>query len=477
VLVEVDVDKPAAPLVGFHGQQQSGGCGCSVGDRGSAVGGVLLALLVLGLVIGRPRKTSLAYFAMMALGLALAAGCGSPSDDIDPDDPTVVHPGPTGRWASMATDGQRVVMSAYEQTYGDLVFVDVRQAGQPRFTVIDGAPAAPIVLDPTGYRGGVNEPGANVGAWTSIVVAEGQAWIAYQDLDNHSLRFAAERDGAFITSDVLAAQDSGEVGLFASLVVTPDGRPAIAHLSYSVVTEASEDDAGEPILAVVRTELSWTEALTSAPMSPNDWITTVIESTEAADTLSGNLPAGVGLFASAAITPTGPVVAYYDETAGTLRLARASADGWATELIDGNLDRGQWADLLAINEELYIAYQDASSDSLRVAHIDASGAVTTELVDDGVRGDERRHSVGGSARLVSLGGEIGIAYQDGTTSDLMWAQRANGSWKIEPAMQGPIGYGFFVGAVRAGGEVWLSSFAYDQTMYPPGHTEVTRLSR
>ena len=39
--------------------------------------------------------------------------------------------GPTGRWNSIAADADRTVVSAYEETLGDLVLIDVRARWHP----------------------------------------------------------------------------------------------------------------------------------------------------------------------------------------------------------------------------------------------------------------------------------------------------------------------------------------------------------
>ena len=48
-----------------------------------------------------------------------------------------VERGPTGRWSSTAISSERLVVAAYEQSLGDLVFIEVNPDGESEYTVVD----------------------------------------------------------------------------------------------------------------------------------------------------------------------------------------------------------------------------------------------------------------------------------------------------------------------------------------------------
>lgn len=462
----------------FHGTGESGGgCDCRLGAGDGRAGGGLLVLIAI-VMLGLSRRR---WPALLLASTVLLLGCSSSQDGDgggDDLDPTVVHPGPTGRWASMAADETRVLLAAYEQEFGDLVVATVDGEGQPVFRVVDGAPDGPVVLDPDGYRGGVNAAGANVGAHTSIALAAGEARIAYQDLDRGALRYAREAGSGWIATDVEAPSE-GETathGLYASLATDADGLPAIAYMAMSY----QEPDAGE-MTGTMHATLRLARAAIATPTGPEDWTVTVIDeaTAEVADGFE-DLPIGTGLHASLGFSSSGAaVIAFYRQIKGDLLLAVESDGEFDLIELDAGTDRdrGQYASMaIAEDDTVHVAYQDAREDRLLAVSYAAGEIVGPEVIDDGRRAGDRPHAVGAAARLVLVGDTAVVAYQDGTSSDLMWAARTGSDgWTGGEIMTGELGYGFHIAAAAAGGAVWCSTYAYDPQHWPPGHTEVRRL--
>ena len=67
-----------------------------------------------------------------------------------------------------------------------------RLGDEPQWHWVDGLPeGAPIVAGPSGPRGGVSEPGSDVGKYTSIAVdTEGGIHVAYYAVDPGALHYA-----------------------------------------------------------------------------------------------------------------------------------------------------------------------------------------------------------------------------------------------------------------------------------------------
>jgi hypothetical protein len=380
-----------------------------------------------------------------------------------------VERGPTGRWSSTAISADRLVVSGYEETLGDLVLIEVDDDGEASYTVVDGLPPDTLPTYDGGYRDGVVQPGPNVGAYTSIVLRDGHALIAYQDLDAGSLKLAREDgDGDWHVS-LVDDDDAGDavIGQYASLAVGADGIPTIAYLAVGL------SDGGDGQLS----QLRYARAASSEPSSPDDWTVEVLgEQAIGPAPAFYDLPQGVGLFASNLLLPDGrAAVVFYDREGGALRVAEQQG-GWDLATLDGggDMDRGAWADAL-VDEAgtVHIAYQDAIGDQLLYTTWDGGEAGSIEVVDDGVRdGETRTHPVGASASLfIDSSGAISIAYQDGATSDLVIARRASGSWTRDD-LGSPLLDGFHVSAASREGRSAVSSYQYDQAAPPPGVLEI-----
>jgi hypothetical protein len=130
-------------------------------------------------------------------------------------------------------------ISAYDGTYGDLVMGrHGRLSGQlDDLAYIDGVPkSGAVVADPSGPRGGREDPGPNVGAYTSIALQNDAPRIAYYDLDTRDLLYAAldAESGQWSISLIDDGRDGAatgddDVGRFASLLIDAAG---IAHVTY-----------------------------------------------------------------------------------------------------------------------------------------------------------------------------------------------------------------------------------------------------
>ncbi len=501
----------------FHGQASEAGCSC---DAGGGPGASPLFALGFGLLLagrGLRRRARRVLRSMQRGGLvlwvviALLPGCSCGSDPPCGENecrPGEVEPGALGRWTSIAADDERVLVATYDQGLGDLVVVDVTDPAQPIMVAIAGVPEGTPLYDPSTYRGGIVEPGANVGAWASIAMHGGQGGVAFQDRDSEALMFARETSpGVWATT--MVDQDAGEVGRYTSLTFDGQGRPAIAYLAESI-----EDGAGQ-----FSTELRLARAADGNPGAT--WSTSVIVAgaascaglcaggaaciagatgeTCAAVTadcagpcapgqacvvgactdvfeapLAETIGSGPGLYVSLVTLPDGRLAAaYYDTNARALALAvetTAGAGDFTTGVLhEGTGDRGLWASAVVdAAGTVHIAYQDAIGD--QVYYTTWSGTPgTPELVDDGVRPNDRTHPVGAGAAIYLVDGAPAIAYQDGLTADVYVATRGAGGWTYAPVAPGLALDGFHIGATTFGGAPYLAWDRLDNTLTPP-HT-------
>ncbi len=522
-----DGQLPARPRpIEFHGQGSGGGCDCATGLAGDGAGGalLLLAAVLLGVSRRARRAAARAGLPLLIAGLAVLApagcSCGGTSTECSgPGGECLegeVERGPLGRWDSIAIDGDRAVVTAYEESLGDLVLIDV-SSDTWAYQVIDGVPADVLpVYDPGTYRGGIVEAGPNVGAWTSVTLRDGRVRVAYQDLDQGVLKFAAESDDGWAIHVVDADTQGGSVGLYASLAWGPDGVPAIAYMAAAIDDGASGK----------KSELRLAVASTATPASESDWTVSVLD--DAAVSCAGlcadgfaclpatastgelctavttdcpaecaddqaciggtctaivptpaahDLPGGTGLFARLGYLPDGrAVVVYYDRSVGDLMM-QLNETGWSAVPLDAaaGTDTGMHA-AMAIDGAgtVHVAYQDALGDRLLYVSWAGGTAGPIEVVDDGTRAGDRTHPVGAGAAVLALGGGPAIAYQDGASSDLLVARRGETVWTREDLLVGATLDGFYT-AGATGGRTLISSYRYDRAYWPPGELVVSEL--
>jgi hypothetical protein len=110
---------------------------------------------------------------------------------------------------------------------------------------------------------------------------------------------------------------------------------------------------------------------------------------------------------------------------------------------------------------VHVAYEDSRAREVLYQSFTPGSAGTPELVDDGARDGERPHWVGAGLALW-LDGTPRVAYQDGSTSDVMVSTRGNG-WVRKALAAGPALDGLHLAAPArgAGPLVWG---AFDATV-------------
>lgn len=514
----------------FHGTSSGGGCDCDASNN--PTGALPFLLLMVGLLVPFRRvrrsieklqklggiiRSSLARAPLVVLVAAIAClpacSCGSDycgdSDCISGD----LEHGGLGRWTGIAADDQRVLVSTYDQGLGDIVVADVTSPDAIKLVVVDGIPTdvAPTHEEDS-YRKGIEEPGPNVGAWTSIAMSNGIGFAAYQDRDAKALKFAFEAKTGSATwkSSVVDAGNGEEVGRYTSIAFDANGRPAIAYIALGV-----DDGAGHR-----NTELRFARAQNNSPASAGDWMISPIATgvgscgglcgageaciatmegqtctaitsdctAECADTEACiaaacveafaepevvDLATGTGLFVDLVLLNDGRFAAvYYDRNARELRVATETGPGtgaFTETTLDGGgaNDRGMWASAVAdTSGTLHIAYQDALGDQL--FYTSFNGTVgTPELVDDGQRAGDRTHSVGAAAAIFLSNGAPQIAYQDGLTADVYLATRNGTAWSTQGLAISPLLDGFSIAATTGHGQPYLAWDRLDPALDVP----------
>jgi hypothetical protein len=494
-----------------------GGGGCHVGagphahgGTAGAIAGALLPLLFL--LFRRLRGRALV---VLVLGVGVTAGVSgcSTTNDLAPIDcrldgecadscpigqkgycdptsrkcvcVTEVRIGLIGSYSAVAVSPTGMgFVSAYNSEHGDLMVAEVPAAGRIPDSVwefADGAPSGPRVNAYTDVRGGVNEPGDDVGLYTSIAVTPtGEPVVAHYDKTNQSLRFSTRVAGVWTSHTVDAgALGSKDVGRYTAISLDGTGQPGIGYLA--MVKDGSTR----------RSEVRWAQAKNSRPSSQADWTVTVVESRAAPPDPSmgmlNDVPFVNGVFVSSTRTAQAdPVLVYHDRVGGSLKLAewdRAASRFKQPVIVDGaapGTDVGWYPSVAATPDgKLHIAYVDSGRDNLLT--ITYPGG-SPEVVDDGLRFDGMTsgglprpvfHFVGDNSAIVVTGTTRAIVYQDATAHELLVARKtgtAAGAWTrtrlagSETPYKGS--YGFFAAcALAANNEAVMSTFALNQSTY------------
>ncbi len=484
---------------------QAAAAGCHVGGRSTGGAALLLLALLPLLVLRRGRRGSRAVLALVAgLGacsttndlVPLECKLDSECSDMCPVgqegfcDPgskkcvcaAAVRLGVIGAYSDIAVDPDGDAwISAYNTDWGDLMVARATSMGRvadDAWEFADGVPAAAPTNMFTEVRGGVSDPGDDVGRYTSIAIAEGgEPIVSHHDATSGSLRVSRRSAGAW-TSHVVDAGAAGsdDVGKYTTISVDDSGRPGVGYLA--IVKDG----------AASRSEVRWAQARTTSPASEADWTITVVESRAAPpDPFMGmlnDIPFVNGVFINSTRTAAGhPVLVYYDRPNGNLKLAEWDAGASrfkAPVVIDGNqpnVDVGLYPSVAASPDgKLHVAYVDAGRDNLLAITYPGGNP---EVVDDGLRYDGTTedglprpvfHFVGDNSQIVATASSRAVVYQDATAHELIMAtENVRGGWArtkmagSETPYKGS--YGFFASCALTGEDVVMSTFALNQTTY------------
>lgn len=429
-----------------------------------------------------------------------------------------LQPGVHGSHASVVVGRTEVAVASYDLTYGDLVLTRFAPDGaRLSLEYVDGFPARGTVVGALdGPRGGVREPGEDVGRHASAAVdAHGRIHVAYHDATHGALKHAVNMVGH--EWSLHTVDDQGVAGQYASLAISSvDGFARIAYLTWGVT-----DGAGVPV-----TMVKLATARSALPQGPEDWDVVVVDSdavpdpcnhqcgdgsacveapagdggstvptcvaqaelcspscasgqacvqwTEGATCMPlgqapvAGLPTVLGLFTSLTLRGEEAVVAYQDNIRGWLKAAVVSnaSQTITPVVVDGD---GQGEHVLghvgafvsAATDglgKLAMAYADVTHNQLRFFHGSSLSSGTYRVVDSGQPHGTGMQLLGASASLAfAPDGTAYVAYQDQTTLDLKVAQReADGSWSVQtPLSQGP--YGFYADLGMSSGVAYVAS--------------------
>jgi hypothetical protein len=419
-----------------------------------------------------------------------------------------------GRWLDVAEGGGVRAVSAYNQTYGDLM-VGVISGQDLKLSFVDGAPATGMItgaLD--GPRKGVKDAGDNVGTHTAIAVGDdGTLHVLYRDVDNKALKYArGTKKGEGYDFAIAALDTNGEPALWTDAVI----KDGVLHVVYMApqVQAMGGAWAGElrylaldPALAPDAQTAQPSVLLTGGAVKPcatecagtkvcfpaigecrdadagcaaacSDGFACLAGSCEPTfNTAAPTSMAPVAAqFMELSATPTGLLLVFYDHTRGEI--------GWM------RYTNGAWEDMPEYLGKPSGPYASGLVDSSGIFHLAymveaAGGALVYEQLGQGVREVilDGLRDTGAQWLMARVGEDVhlrmdaqnraAVIFQDATLHQLRAATRtAAGQWMpqtlAEPGMTYTGAHGFYAGALRSSGPSVALEYVINNQAQPTG---------
>jgi hypothetical protein len=169
-------------------------------------------------------------------------------------------------------EGERYVV-AYNSTYGDLVIGTADDSPVNQYQFIAGVPEvseeAPIVAGPSGPRGGIEAPGADIGSMMDALFApDGVLHIVAFDATSRVLRHIYGEVGGPFTERIL--DDVGDTGHHPQIAIDTAGRIAIAYVvrrssaKQSILSLMAASSPTDPVSDFERYAVSYLDLTTIA---------------------------------------------------------------------------------------------------------------------------------------------------------------------------------------------------------------------
>jgi hypothetical protein len=184
--------------------------------------------------------------------------------------------GDLGRHSAIAEiPGQAIYVSAYDGQYGDLVLYRFDAQGvQQQLEYVDGVPQLTPTYGPSGARGGVVDPGEDVGRYTDIAISGDKIFISYYDVTNGDLKLAWKQGASGTWTKMRVDGATANLGLYSSIAIDQDGLPGIAYFqkggesSFDATTCPAPAPTGPKAFI---TALKFAKATTASPSAAGDF--------------------------------------------------------------------------------------------------------------------------------------------------------------------------------------------------------------
>lgn len=340
--------------------------------------------------------------------------------------PSSIPPESFGSWLSLDTapDGVRLTMAYHDLVLGGLGYA----SGIPN----EDGTINWVHERVDGYPDAVGLNLTEAGKYASQKTApDGTVWVAYQDMGRGALK-AAHRLGPGNWEIFDVDLGDGGAGTWASLQLTADNQPVIAHCEANnaeVRLSRFDGTAWSTEVLFTGTEESYVDAQ-GQPASR---------------------PAGVA-YTRLFIDGGQEYVAFQDQARQSLGFLQGSGAGFEHSVLDASDNVGAWPSIGKDGDDLVVAYHDVANQDLRLATRRGTDW-STEVVD----GADMR---GADSEIFSIDGQLSIVYFDGYNSDVLVSTRSGSDWSQTVVGAEGRAIGFHNEITFAAGQWWAGSYDF-----------------
>jgi len=140
---------------------------------------------------------------------------------------------------------------------------------------VDGVPTgAAVKYGPSGARGGVVDPGPDVGRYTDIAFGGGHIYVSYYDVTNGDLKVAVKGTGETTWATHRVDGAAADVGRYTSIALDSAGNPAVSYFQLGADSTYNVADCPAPAPTGPKafiTALKYAHATKAVPTTAADW--------------------------------------------------------------------------------------------------------------------------------------------------------------------------------------------------------------
>lgn len=418
--------------------------------------------------------------------------------------------GAHGRYPDIDTHQNITAVSAYNQTYQDLM-VGVVNGNQATWQFVDGVPATGEVSGSlNGPRQGIKTPGPKVGEYTALTFDDaGTLHVFYRDSEAMTLKYArgTKKGEGFTFETTTLANDAGSAGIWTRtifaggkvhVVYTADSVPgttghsaqirhfsfdpsadlaSVAATAHAVVLEgAASSPCGERCVGGA----SCFAEVGACAMPSQDCATACGDGTACTggackpifnDSAPASTPIMTGQFLDLSATPDGLLLVFYDGEQKSAGWAKLVGDAWEMPSYVGTPSGPYASGLTDAQGNVHLAYMDEFNRRLMYEQV----GKPAEVIVDGLRDTGTQWLLGRIGEDVTLrvkgDGSMQVVYHDATLQQLMEATRqANGQWKAtllaSPGEPYVGEHGFYATIVRRAGASTIVEYVINNQTSP-----------
>ena len=333
-----------------------------------------------------------------------------------------IQPVRYGPYTRVAASPEKVWVATYEEAFGDLMVLQYDHDGNELLSeIVDGVPPEGELLgDPNGARGGVSEPGPDVGTHIALVLSDtGLPRIAYFNATTRSLNLAVFDGAEWLMHQVqgpLEGDEVGFIGRYNAIAIDAATGGLLIATHFGNLRQAD---------GTLRSGVRLARAAHTAPSSAADWNFVDIKTHWPVGACMGSCAEGEACIAQGEISvcaaivgdctgcPSGSVCVSESQDGG---LGQGFCAEAALDPSEGPIAAaGQYNQLYSDATATLLGSYDGRFGSLQLITVLTDGTFESETLDGDGQGAHPSHDVGRHLDIASHEGQTLVSYMDFTT--------------------------------------------------------------